>query len=337
MTIQAPERVYIDNLTWRAAGVADLPAVHALLLAAAADEPHCLLPSLADVQREFDDPWSPPATDTWLAHWPDGSPAAYGRVFANPAPDEQARAFLDIDVHPDFAGGPVEERLADWLERRANDALRPIVAAHPGTEPAILRTFCWDQHAERIHRYERRGFRPVRHFYRMRRDLGEPIPDRPLPEGLEWRNYGADIDERLRQAHEEAFADHWSHDPVSANDWQQFMVGRESFRPDLTWVVMDGDVVAAYSLNRFDPDEAEREGYRPGWIGSLGTRRAWRKRGLASALLVKSMRTFKEEGLDSAVLGVDAQNPTGALGLYEGLGFAVIKRTIAYEKQAGPF
>jgi len=337
MTIQSPERVDIDSLTWRAATAADLPAVHVLFLAAAAGEPNCVLPSLADLQREFDDQWSPPATNTWLAQWPDGSLAAYGRVIANPAPEEQGRAFLDIDVHPDYAGGPVEEILVDWLEGRGNDVLRPIVAAHPGTEPAILRFGCWDQRKDRIRGYERRGFRPMRHFYRMRRDLSEPIPDRPLPEGLEWRNYSAEIDERLRLADNEAFLDHWSHEPISENDWQQFIVGRESFRADLTWVVMDGEEVAAFSLNRFDPEEAEREGYRPGWIGSLGTRRPWRKRGLASALLVKSMRTFKEAGLDSAVLGVDAQNPTGALGLYEGLGFVVVKRTIAYEKQAGPF
>jgi ribosomal protein S18 acetylase RimI-like enzyme len=334
MTIQTPERVDIDSLTWRAATAADLPAVHVLFLAAAAGEPGTVLPSLEDLQREFDDQWSPPATHTWLAQWPDGSLAAYGRIIANPAPGEQARAFLDIDVQPDYAGGPVEERLVDWLERRGSEVLRPIVAAHPSTEPAILRFFCWDQRTTRIAGYERRGFRPARHFYRMRRDLGESIPDRPLPQGLEWRNYGADIDERLRQAHEEAFADHWSHEPVSANDWQQFIVGRESFRADLTWVVMDGDEVAAYSLNRFDPEAAAREGYRPGWIGSLGTRRPWRKCGLASALLVKSMRTFKEAGLDSALLAVDAQNPTGALGLYEGLGFVVVTRSIAYEKRA---
>ena len=82
MTIQTPERVDIDSLTWRAATAADLPEVHTLFLAAAAGEPHCLLPSLEDLQREFDDRWSPPATDTWLAQWPDGSLAAYGRFIA---------------------------------------------------------------------------------------------------------------------------------------------------------------------------------------------------------------------------------------------------------------
>ncbi|MEP7356675.1 MAG: GNAT family N-acetyltransferase [Anaerolineales bacterium] len=337
MSTQLPERVESETLTWRAANEADLPAVHALFLAAAADEPHARLPSLEDLKREFDDPWSPPASDTWLAQKPDGSLAAYGRIIANPAPEEQARAFLDGDVHPVYANGPVEEKLLDWLERRGNEVLRPIVAAHPGTELPILRIACWDKRAERIRGYERRGFQPIRNFFRMRRDLKDPIPDRPLPEGLAFRNYSLEIDERLRLADNEAFLDHWSHEPVSENDWQQFIIQGTAFRADLTWAVMDSDEVAAYSLNRYDPEETEREGYGAGWIGSLGTRRPWRKRGLASALLVKSMRSFKQAGLDYVVLGVDAQNPTGALGLYEGLGFKMIKRTTALEKRAGPF
>ena len=337
MTAQAPERANIQDLTWRAATEADIPALYALFLAAAAGEPHSYLPRLEDIQREFDDPWSAPATDTWLAQTPEGELAAFGRVYANPAPEEQARAMLDDGMAPAYAGGPVEEQLMDWLEHRGNERLRSFTAAQSLPLPPVLRVGCWDQRTGRIRGYERRGFQPVRHFYRMRRDLAEPIPDRPLPDGLEWRSYGPDIDERLWLADNEAFLDHWSHEPISANDWQQFIVGRSSFRPDLTWAVMDGDELAAFSLNHFDPDEAEREGYRPGWIGSLGTRRPWRKRGLASALLVKSMRAFKEAGLDHAMLGVDAQNPTGALGLYEGLGFKIIKRTTVFHKQAGPF
>ena len=120
MIIQTPERVDIDSLTWRAANPADLPAVHALFLAAAAGEPHSFLPSLADLKREFDDRWSPPATNTWLAQWPDGSLAAYGRIIANPEPEEQGRAFLDIDVHPDFEGGPVEDGM--WAGPRGATA-----------------------------------------------------------------------------------------------------------------------------------------------------------------------------------------------------------------------
>ena len=36
--------------------------------------------------------------------------------------------------------------------------------------------------------------------------------------------------------------------------------------------------------------------------------------------------------MEVASLGVDAENPTGALGLYEGLGFRPVKRAMAYRK-----
>src|SRR5260221_2646536 len=119
----------------------------------------------------------------------------------------------------------------------------------------------------------------------------------------------------------ESFSDGWHFDPVSPSDWQQFFVGRSDFRPDLSFAILAGEEVVAYSLNNFDPLAAERTGLQVGWIRSLGTRRAWRKRGLASALLVISMRAFQAAGLEYAGLGVDGQNPTGAFSLYEGMGF----------------
>ena len=105
-----------------------------------------------------------------------------------------------------------------------------------------------------------------------------------------------------------------------------------AFRPDLSFAILDGQEVAAFSMNRFDTSQAERTGFKAGWIGSLGTRRAWRQRGLASALLAASMRAFRAAGLEYAGLGVDTQNPTGALGLYEGLGFKPYARSIRFQK-----
>jgi ribosomal protein S18 acetylase RimI-like enzyme len=225
--------------------------------------------------------------------------------------------------------------LLDWLEARGAEVLRAVVAAHPGRPPAVLRLGCPDQHPERASLYQQRGFRPVRHFYRMRRDLRQPIPDRPLPAGLRFDHYRPENGEALRQALNEAFSDHWSPEPVSENDWQQFIVQQKSFRPELTQVVMDGSEVAAFSLNGADPQPGP-DGERPGWIGSLGTRRPWRKRGLASALLVESMRLFQAAGLDSAMLGVDSQNPSGALGLYERLGFVTFRSSTAFHKEVQP-
>lgn len=98
---------------------------------------------------------------------------------------------------------------------------------------------------------------------------------------------------------------------------------------------MDGDEVVAFSINRVKAEENERLGVKSGWIGSLGTRRKYRKQGIASGLIAESMRKFKAEGLESVGLGVDAENLTGALALYERLGFHPVKTGFILEKRVG--
>jgi len=91
--------------------------------------------------------------------------------------------------------------------------------------------------------------------------------------------------------------------------------------------------VAGVSFNTVNVEENARNGINEGWIKELAVRRPWRKRGIASALMCISMRAFEAEGLDFARLGVDTENPSGALGLYERLGFKPFKRFIAFEKR----
>ena len=61
-------------------------------------------------------------------------------------------------------------------------------------------------------------------------------------------------------------------------------------------------------------------------------RRPWRRRGLARALIARSFRVVKEQGMTEAALGVDALNPNGALQLYRSMGFEVVKRHTTYRK-----
>ena len=59
------------------------------------------------------------------------------------------------------------------------------------------------------------------------------------------------------------------------------------------------------------------------WINTVGTRRAWRGKGVASWLMAESLRRIAaaDDGFERAILGVDAENPTGALRVYRRLGF----------------
>ncbi len=120
----------------------------------------------------------------------------------------------------------------------------------------------------------------------------------------------------------------WRPIRYSFEDWREFNVDRHSFDPSLWWLVEDGDELAAISLNAWhfsgDPQY--------GWIHVLGVRPQWRKRGLATALLHHSFRDFRERGATRVGLGVDGENTTGAVRLYERVGMRPVRRNDTYEK-----
>jgi len=314
---------------WRPLRREDVPAHYKMLLAADEADDTQFADTLQDLQTQFDDPWSDPETDSIAAVTRDGQVVALARTFMNPAPEEECRAFLSDQVHPEHRGRGLEEFVLSWAEARGRQRLTAL----PSTLPRLLRSFSQDTLRDRIERLERRDYRPVRYFYRMRRDLRRPIPERRLPDGFTLRTFSPELSRPVLDALNEAFRDHWSYEPVSEEDWQMFFLQRSSFRPDLTLVAMDGGEVAGLSFNTISPEENTRHGIEEGWVAELAVRRPWRRRGVASALLCETMRAFKAEGLDYATLGVDTENLSGALGLYEGLGFVPVKRFIAFEKR----
>ena len=320
----------LQDYTWRPYRRQDVPALYHLMLAVDRAENRNLLLTLRDMETQFDDPWSNAETDSLVAFAADGQIAVWARVFANPEPQDECRAFLWCEVHPDHPGNGLADFAFSWMEARGRAKLNEM----PPHLPRVLRSSAQDDVRERVTLLERHAFRPVRYFYRMRRDLSQPIPDEHAPEGITLRTFSPELGARARQSLNEAFADHWSFEPVSEEDWQMFFMGRSDFRPDLTFIAMEGEQVAGVCLNVVNRETNERQGTNEGWIQDLGVRRAWRKRGLASALLCASMRAFKADGLDCAMLGVDTENLTGALRLYQRLGFSPVRRFINFEKPA---
>jgi mycothiol synthase len=318
----------LPGYTWRPARREDAPAIHRLRIAADKVDQSGGAGTLQDAGRLFEDSWVNTETDTLLAMTPEGEVAALTVVFLNPQPEEEARAFIWDEVHPEQRGRGLEAFMLEWGEARGRQRLQAV----PDGLARVLRSGSLDHLSHRTALLESHGFRPIRYFFRMRRDLSQPIPDAPLPDGLTLRTFSPELSAALHAAFNESFADHWSFEPVTEEDWRIFFMERETFRPDLTFIVMDGGEIAGYSINRIDPEENARQGIEEGWVGQLGTRRAWRKRGIATALLCASMRAFKAEGLGYATLGVDAENLTGALAIYERVGFAPVKRFVAFAK-----
>lgn len=307
----------------------DLPALHALLTACGNADHDSHIDTLTDLETAFDDPWSDPADDAVVLESDDGGLSAYGRVFVNPETAVELTGFIVYAVHPTLRGQGLEETVLDWVEARG----RRRMLAKTGTpeQERHLRIGRRDTLTTEIDRLTRRGFRPVRAYNQMRRDLAQPIPLIEPPTGVAVQSFSKDLEVALWTAHCEAFGDHWGYQTESLEDFRQFMIGSADFRPDLTVLaVVDQDVVA-YAINRVHTEDNARLGVAEGKLELIGTRRAWRGRGLAQALITESMRRFEAAGLTHAGLVVDAENLTGALGLYERIGFEVIRRTVAFD------
>ena len=125
--------------------------------------------------------------------------------------------------------------------------------------------------------------------------------------------------------------DHWGGFDASDATFAQWLDSPD-FDPTLFVIAWDGDEIAGAVINSIDESENRELNRRRGLLDSVFVRRPWRRRGLAAALVARSLVVLRDRGMTSAWLGVDADNPTGALGVYERAGFAVHSRAIAYRK-----
>jgi mycothiol synthase len=214
-----------------------------------------------------------------------------------------------------------------YLATRAR--LATECAADPRPGPRELRSYALETEAANRALLAEHGYVPIRYGFEMRRYLTGALPDHPLPAGLEMRPVSEDQYRAIFDADNEAFEDHWGHRAPEETDF-----GARFHGPDMTpaiWcVAWDGDQVAGVVMNAIFRDENEVLGIRRAWLEHVSVRRPWRGKGVAKALCTASFRVLREQGMDEAWLGVDGTNPTGALQLYEGLGFASVRRWMAY-------
>ena len=232
---------------------------------------------------------------------------------------EGGRLMGDGYVHPAVRNRGVGSELLRLTEERAQEELARIDG------PVVLQNATLLGDACTPNLYARRGYEPVRTFWRMVVDLDE-APEPRVPDGIEIRLIRPGEERAVHETIEDSFADHWGHVRRPYDEFAKRTFDRPAHDPTLYWVAHEGDELVAASLCDW-----KREGDW-GWVNLLGVRPPWRRRGIAEALLRTAFAEFLRRGERRVALGVDAEGTTGAARLYERVGMRVFSRAVVYEK-----
>lgn len=324
--------VAIPGLRFRLyAGPDDLPGMVDVINAANVADDDMEVTTVQSLGVEYANPTnSDPYVDVTIAQV-DGATVAYSRV----AWEDLTNGGRSYECYG-FVAPAWRRRGLGGAMVRANEArLRQIAAGHEADRPRWLASWGADRDEGNVALMRREGYVMVRHFYEMVRPTLDDIRHDTLPTGLEVRPAAPEHIRPLFDADAEAFRDHWGGVDTSEAAFRRW-TDDPRFDPSLFVVAWEGDQIAAGVFNVIDSAENEKHGYARGILGAVFTRRPWRRRGLARALISRSFELLRERGMTSAVLGVDATNPNEALRLYESSGFAISTSYTAYRKPIDP-
>jgi mycothiol synthase len=268
--------------------------------------------------------WSLPVFDmqacTRVVVAPDGRLVGYAELWDVTEPF--VKKTLWARVHPAYLGLGIGSSLVAWAEEQS----RSWIERSPQDARVVLHVSAnvLDEKATGL--FEQLNFDPIRTFWRMVIELQEEPQASVNPEGISIRPVSNRQEERMAiTAVYESFQDHWGfvREPVEAyvNRWLYYIDHNDEYDPAFWFMAIDasaesGNQVAGVSLcyKRSFDDPAM------GWVGSLGVRRPWRKRGLGLALLKHSFIELYRRGQHKIGLGVDSGSLTGATRLYEKAG-----------------
>ena len=268
-----------------------------------------------------------PARDMVVAEV-DGELVAYARVFWQDLV-EGGRSYECFGfVHPAWRRRGIGTALLRHNEAR----LQEIAASHEGVTPKWLSSEGVESDAGNLALLRGAGYQPARYYYDMVLASLDAIEAPPMPDGLEIRPVTRDQYRAIWEAEAEAFRDHWGEMEWTEEDWRRFEADPDMADPSLWRVGWDGDQVAGVIVTTVPGEENERHGRRRVYVAGVSVRRPWRRRGLARALLARSLVAAREIGFTSASLGVDSDSPTGANDLYQSLGFEPELTFIAWSK-----
>ena len=253
----------------------------------------------------------------------------YGRVWWWDEGENQRMYGMNAFLVPAMRRRGIGRTMQAWMEWR----IRQIAKTHPARLQKYFHSNATQHQAGKIALLERLGYKPVRYFYEMVRPNLEQIPSLPLPAGLELRPVTPEHYRAIWKSADEASRDEWGYSPATEEAYQEWL-SSPHFQPQLWQVAWDvaGGEVAGHVLTFIDEEQNRQLERKRGYTEGVGVIRAWRGKGLAKALVARSLQAQKEAGMNESALAADSNSQSNVTKFYEGMGFRVVKRDTIYRK-----
>ena len=161
------------------------------------------------------------------------------------------------------------------------------------------------------------GFEFLRRYYTMRMSISE-VPKIRKIEGLEIRAIDISNPEQVEiwhKLHQNAFAKHFGFAPRALEKWSELVIDASTDLNGVFIAFKDGEPVGFCQCN----DEYAED--NKGNISILGVAQESQGLGIGEALLQTGIVYSASKGYDTLELNVDTGNESGALKLYEKVGF----------------
>jgi ribosomal protein S18 acetylase RimI-like enzyme len=307
-----------EDLTERAATLEDLAAALQLIQAYEMRHYGSVETSLDELRARWTAPNLSLEADSRVVFGQDGRLLAYLLLEHS----KHAKYYLLCRMQPDYRDPRLGEYLLTLAETWARER---IDQAEPGVRVTLSASLPGsDEEGRQL--YERAGLQDVRRFWEMEIEFAAAPPAPNWPADIKLRPYVPGRDERPAfELLDSAFQDHWGHIPNRFAEWKHWTVERPHFDPSLWFIAYQGEQMVG---GAFCYLEEQR-----GWVDDLAVLRAARGQGLGMALLLHAFGEFYRRGLRKAGLGVDSQNLTGALRLYQRAGMHRVQENVSYEKE----
>lgn len=254
----------------------------------------------------------------------DGQPVGIIHAHVDKLRKEKKGFIRSFGIIPEFRGKRIENELVEIaLKELKNRGMK------------IVQAWARDTREDRIRLWEKLGFKLIRKFSLMKGDLNEVPSTIEESKEVVLKTLRRDSDEDVKMLNwlgNECFKEHFNYRPGTIEETTYFL-REDPFFKDQDWffATSKGEHVGYIGVG-IDGKYNVEKNVKSGWILDIGVLKPHRRRGIGTRLMLQGMETLKTKGMSTAMLGVDDWNVTGAMKLYEKVGFKVAKKDLTYEK-----